>query len=119
TGVITAETVLIRVIVLRADGTEFPASVTTPTYTRLTAGVDPSRRSWTVAFRAASNSVESTDSPAAAPAVSTPAPAPAATTPRSDTALAVRPAAPPATPPAATPPARPPEHGTQFRTRAE
>lgn len=53
-GVKSAETVVLRVQVLRKDGGEFPASVTTPTWslgTRLTQTTDTSHLGWTLAFR--------------------------------------------------------------------
>jgi len=55
TGKNANETILLRVIVMRPDGTEFPVTITTPTLslgTRLTQGAEAGRlRCWTLAFR--------------------------------------------------------------------
>jgi chromosome segregation ATPase len=55
------ETILLRVTVMRKDGTNFPASVTTPTWSldrRLTKGLCVARQGWTVAFRSLTGQAE-------------------------------------------------------------
>jgi chromosome segregation ATPase len=67
-GTKTTETVVLRVNVVRKDGGEFPASVTTPTWslgTRLTQTSDTSHLGWTLAFRSVADSTDKDASPAA------------------------------------------------------
>jgi chromosome segregation ATPase len=55
------ETILLRVTVMRKDGSTFPASVTTPTWSldrRLTKGLGVARQGWTVAFRSLTGQTE-------------------------------------------------------------